>query len=700
MTDHRIDDLVREINAQTFSETAHGQGHRVVYSPKETRLYRKGLLDRLIGANGGSQYFVKHFQVPKEVKGWTFRWSEGTSSLSLDFESSFVIQANEDVQALKLVEAIAEGKNAPGEVLYGLINASLHRELERLLRACSDEARSLLDCFRTSAIGIGESEQLNSKVSADVSHSLGNVYFRIGFQLQNSPPTQIEVSQEDEFDLKDSHIKRRATTKALLKLANYQAYKRSGRESEADIRKALQVAITRSVKDLLWGRPYYEVVRAFRNGENCLESQMKCRVIAEAKSIGYSVTMFQSLPDIAALDLLDWKRIDIPANSENYALKNLSSDVQVELALLVRAHESFSNLHLLVEPDHTDALVPIIKRVKQICRDQLKSFTWQEFNLEFEAKIEPALRAAITTHLGKCGVVTDIIRIAQAPTEDASRFKALRGRTTDFELVVTAQGDAGDADAVAFRGTIDVVGMPLLGWGSFEAKDFGFRDNTRMTEPRMRQEAQKRELVVSETSPLPEVERQALAIDLELLEIRDRVVNTLREVMSKVKSLVANWRTVEASRHLITEAERVATAAIEREFGLCIALRGVVRDDSISEGSAMLRLQKANIMARKLLEQDVERESELNEVRGKHDVAMVTNAGFKELEALDNEEHPRHKEARDEAQRQRAMSPNTPRLTADSVSQLLNRSAAPAQTPAFPKLSPPEGDGGQGAAAP
>ena len=697
MTEHRLDDLVREINAATFSESAHGQGHRVVYTPKETRLFRKGLIERLTGANGGRQYFVKHFRVPKEVKGWKFHWSEGTSALSLDFDSSFVIQANEDIQSVKLVEVLS-GTETPGEALHGLINASLHRELERLLEKC--KAASLLDSFRTSAIGIGESDDLNAKVSADVSRSLGGALFRIGFQLQNSPPSQIEVSQEDEFDLKDSSSRRKASTKALLQLINYQAYKKSGRETEAEIKTAVQLAITRAVKDLLWGRPYSAVVRSFRNGKDSLESQMHQRVVDEAKSIGYGVTMFQTFPDIAALALLDWKRIDIPANEEKYSLKNFGSDVQVELALMVRVEGSFENLHLLVEPDHADALAPIAKRVKQVCRDVLKSFTWQEFNLEFAGKIEPALRTAIKTHLTRCGLATDIIRIAQAPTEDASRFKALRGRTTDFELEVTAQGDAGAADAVSMKGTIEVTGMPQLGWGSFEAKDFGFRDDTRLTEARMRQQAQKRSLTVSEISPLPTAERHALAIDLELLEIRDRVVNTLREVMSKVNNLVAHWRTVEASRHFISEAEKVASQAIEREFGLSIALRGVVRDDSITEGTALLKLQKANVMVRNLLDQDVDRETTLGEMRGKHAVAMVTNAGFKELEALDNEGHLQHSQVRNEVQQKLSVDSASTRLTADSAVELLKQPAVVQKAAKLPSLANPDGDKEQHDAVP
>ena len=121
---HAIDDLVRAINPETFSDSAHGAGHRVVLLDKNAGPYRKTVLGQIFGRRGEAHYFVKQWTVPKEVAGWQFRWSEGTNAISLDFEASFVIQANQDTHAYRLVEALSTPAG-PGESLYNLAFAML-----------------------------------------------------------------------------------------------------------------------------------------------------------------------------------------------------------------------------------------------------------------------------------------------------------------------------------------------------------------------------------------------------------------------------------------------------------------------------------------------------------------------------------------------------------------------------------------------
>ena len=200
--EHSIDHLVRVIDPDKFSAQAHGPGHRVVLADDKARLYELSFLGRLFGPRGDTQYYVKTLSVAKPVLSWVFHWSEGTNAISLDFGSSFVLQANEELQAVKLVQTLRNG--VPGEALFGLISARLHQELEAMLRECDSKALNLLDCFLSSSIGIGESEQLNRRVSEGVAAALGGAAFRIGFQLKNSPPMQIEVKREDEFTLADS----------------------------------------------------------------------------------------------------------------------------------------------------------------------------------------------------------------------------------------------------------------------------------------------------------------------------------------------------------------------------------------------------------------------------------------------------------------------------------------------------------------
>jgi hypothetical protein len=384
--------------------------------------------------------------------------------------------------------------------------------------------------------------------------------------------------------------------------------------------------------------------------------------------------MFLTFPDIAALDLLKGIRIDIEPDQQKYSLKDSTNDVQMEVALGVKvAPGGYPNLHLLIEPDETDISEPIRKRVCRICRDALKSFDWQQFNLRFDSDIEPVLHRKIVGGLGECGLAAKIERIAPRPTEDANRFKALCGRTTKFEVWLSSQANVGRAERVRMQGRVEVVSLAMARWGSFEAKDFGYRTDSRMNETRLREMAAERSLALPETSPLPVDERRSLAIELELREIRDRVADTLRESMTKVPDLAANWRSLEASNKIIGWAEDLATKAIEKEFGLKVALRSVFRHDTAAEGLAQIEQDKAAELGGKLLEHDLARELALRQVADQHQVNLLTTAGTREVQLLDLEDNEESTKLRAAAAQQLRGGASAARLTADSVAERLKQ---------------------------
>jgi len=689
MPECRLEDLIREINPATFSPTAHGEGLRVVYSPKETRSYRKSILERFTSSREERHYFVKHWRVPKQVTDWKFQWSEGTSAISLDFDSNFVIQANEVGQALQLVKVLAKN-NKPGEALHGLIAAELHNQLNDLLRECTDRGVSLLTFFREASIGVGESQRINMRVSEVISAALGGCHFRIGFQLRNAPPLQIEIEWPEKFTLADSVVPHTARTTALLHLVNYQAYKKSGLETKEAIQEAVQRSISLSVRSLLFGRRYYDVVESFR-GETSVEAQMRERLRKEALNIGYDVTMFQTYPDIAALDLLTWRRIDMDSSVRRYPLKNSTNGVRVAVDLSVRADGDLKCMHLLVSPNDEKVDPPIQERVARLIRDTLVHFDWQQFNLQFDELIAPTLRANIKAGLSECGLGSQISRVAPEATEDASRFKALRSGTVDFQVVVTPQANVGAADVVTVQGKVAVTGIAKTGWECFEAKDFGYRSDTCIGETKLRQMAAARRLDVSATSPLSTDERRSLAIELEMLDIRDRVVSTLAESMSKVKNLAVNWRTIERSADFIRWANEICTQAVEREFGLSIALHGVSRSDTDTETTAKLRQGGTNELARGLLQKDINHALEVRDKANVHELQLVTNAGDTDLQALLDENHERHAEVRDAARARLTISTSTPRLTAESIEEGLAQ-PEPDADEALPWLTSPPTD--------
>ena len=691
MTQHQLLNLVRQINPPTFSVKPHNaDGHRIVYAKREAHLYQPSWLESLMGPRGGKQYFVARWRIPREETTWKFHWSEGTSAVSLDFDSRFVLQANEERQALRLVEALAE-TGEPGETLFSLINASLHQELERLLRECDRKAINLLDGFKRSSTGTGESEELNRKVSERLTEQLGGAHFRIGFTLTNVPPTQIEVRDDAPFTLADSDKKHFVATTALLQLSNYQAYKKSGLETEDAIRETLVKSIRRVAESQLFGRKYYDVVSSFDRRENSIKQKMHDRIEAEALTLGYELSMFQTFPDIAALDLLNPTRIDVPAEEEKYYLDNSTSYVQMSVSISVRIEQDFGKLHLLIDPDATDVEQPIKNQVKRICRDAIHEFDREKFNLNFQEIIQPRLEEKLIKGLGEYGLRTTVIHIIQAPTEDATRFMALRGRTVPFAVLVSPQANVGDADTVPFTGKVEVIGMKQNCWERFEGKDFGYRQDSRIPEGQMRRQAAELQVAVGELSPLPPDQRRALAIELELHEIRDRVISTLNETFSKVPNLAALWRTATNSAGIVERAQELVAKAIEDEFGLVTALRSVQRLSTDSENTAQLRRQSAHAMTRKRLELDVKREEELHQEADESALRELQTIGSKRVQILDDEAHERHQQVREEIESGLAKEVDVGRLTVEAATRLI-QSAAPDPQARLPWLSGAGGD--------
>lgn len=687
MSNHAIDDLIRVINANTFSDSAHGAGHRIVLADKRAGPYKKSLFGSLLEPRGAVHYFVKQWSVPKEVKGWQFHWSEGTNAISLDFESSFVIQANEDTQAYRLVEALSSAVN-PGEALYELVNSTISTELNQLLDDSNRKAINLLDIFKRSSIGIGESEELNLRVGERVRTALGGAVFRIGLQLRNAPPMQVEVARTgnnaDVFTLADSRSPRKAETTALLHLDNYQLFKKSGLHSEDDVRTAIGRAITSAVKELLFARKYYDVVRAFTRGEDPIEKQMRRRIEDEARTIGFSVKMFQSLPDIAALRLLEPVRVDIAAE-EKYDLKNAVGYVQFSVSLMTQLGVDISRLHLLIDPDAEDVVKPIAARVRQICRDTMQRFDHQAFNLRFETEVEPTLRQSICDGLVDCGLSSQIIHISQAPTEDALRFKAIRGRTIDFEALIRPMANRGQADAVPTAGTIEVVSMLPSGWESFQSKDFGYRADSAMTELRMRALAEQLQVQVP-SSGWSNAERRSIAVDLEMAEIRQRARNVLEAKMSMGQDLAEHWTTEKHSKLISDWATHLTTQAIGDEFGLMIEMRAFRRLETETEVTAQITRETHHAVVRTAARGDAEsalaHERRERDVLDTNHIELLKSLGRRERDALDDPDSEEGRQVAEQLRRDVKEGSRRPRPTSDRALEALAPRSNPTRTTA------------------
>jgi len=633
MNTHSLEDLLRIVDPRSFSETAHGAGHRVVIAQGKATRYKPTFLRWLLGGRAERHAFVKQWNVPKAIKGWTFHWSNGTPAIRLDFDASLVIQANEEAQALRLAETLLAGPEPAGEVLYGMIATRLHQELVDMLRRCDSQELSLLDEFHRSTAGGGESASLNRAVSDAVAARLGGALFRIGFQLTRMPPMQVEVRREDTFTLADAKKGRLAKTTALLQLDNYQAFKKSGLETEEAVRRTIAGSISRAVTQLLFARRYYAVVESFIPGEDSIAEQMERCVQADARTIGYRVKMFQTFPDIAALELLQPRRIEISADEEKYSLYKSLGYVQVAIVLSVQVARDFSKLHLLIKPDAPDIAAPISARVRQICRDQLQRFDHKAFNLGFDTQIVPELEAAIVDGLASYGLVADVISIREQPTEEASRFKALRGRTVDFSAEIPPHADQVDAYPVPVAGTIEVVDLAPEGWAQFEGKDYGFRQDSQWSTARLKQMLQKKEVLLPEDN-----DRKVYAIEFELAEIKDRVIKTLQGALAKGPDLGRHWRDWGNGQEIEAWAKELARQAIAQEFGLAIELRAFRRIDTLTETTLRIqRLTRHELLRKTAVEaaqNEISHRQAIDQLFAQNQIERLKRAGQAEREAL------------------------------------------------------------------
>ncbi|MGT2476669.1 hypothetical protein [Paraburkholderia terrae] len=669
-----LDTLVRTINPATFSEAAHGSGFRIVREDREHFvIHKSGLLKRLLGPRETVQYFVKKTQIPLIVKTWRFHWSEGASAITLDFASIFELQVQGEVSACSFVKAL-DGEQGPSNALHELIGRELNNVLRGQLDECGSE-KNLLARFRTSTIGIGESETVNRQVSQAVSGALGT-HFRIGFTLESSPPMQVEVKGDDEFTLADSAIQRKVVTIALLELDNYQTFKKTGLETDEAIQKTIVQSISQAVKRHLFAQKHQNIMKSFASENDSIKSKMEADIEADARRIGYRVRMFQSFPDIAALVLLETTRIDIPAEDSKYRPRNSTGYVQMELSLSVKAVR-FELLHRLISPDENNISQPIIRCVQQICKDQIQKIGRTEFNLRFDEMIVPQLSAAITEGLQSYGLDAEVINIIQTPTEEAARYQALRSeRPIAFSASIATHADGGHADPIAVEGNIQITDILENGWDAFESKDFGFRRDSNWTDTRMRSHAEKLKIDCSNTGPLDVLERRSLAIAFELDEIRERVEKTLEGELSKIPGLAREWSSIKTNERIADWIQERARAAIGSEFGLAVSLRTVRRSSTAAENT---------ILARRTAEYDllldsaaIDKEHELEKRRTANEATLnlIRDAHERDHKVFDDDDPVVPKRIEDALAREREAQENAQRVTLDRAHKLLDQPPA------------------------
>lgn len=594
MSEQKLAELVREIQPATFSEDVHGEGHRVVLGKDgSTSLYERGTFDFLQGWRRGSrQFYVRKLGTPLVIEDWRFRWSEGTSTIALDFESTFKIQADKQEEAKKLVAALAKS-DGPSATLRTLITSHLYSKLNEMLQQCKSAqdgpaSRNLLAAFRTSSLGTGESESLDAAVSDAVERALGGALFRIGFRVLNLPPMQVSIRQEDRFTLGDSEKERKVVTTALLELDNYQNFRKSGLDNENAVREAISGSIRQAVQRHLFAGEYYKVVESFAADKDTIEDKMEGQVAADAAKIGYHLKIFQAFPDIAALALIKGRRLDLHPEECKFKPKNSNGFVQMSIAINVKAL-GFEKLGSLIHPDVMDIDAPIREQVVQVCRDQIQRIDSTQFNLKFDEIVEPQIKKSITDELMSYDIEADVINVRQHPTEEAARYAAICGQPRSFEVNISSQADAGDADEVQITGRVEVTGMTEGGWEEFVRKNYGYRSDTHMSPQRMCELAAEVGISAPAETSMSDEQRRSLAIEIELAAIRREVISAIRGALETESDLAALTRTEAGRNHIHKKIVAAAANAVQHAFGLAIKLHGLDRGNTLTEIAFLTR---------------------------------------------------------------------------------------------------------------
>ena len=628
MSEHDLDDFLWLIDkAARFSRQAQGAGHHFVLKERKAEPFRPRMFGRLRGDFSGRHVFVRALTGPKQVRDWRFRWSEGTSAIELEFDATFEIRADAPGAARILAEKLLVDSDTAGKTLHALIARQLNWQLMHLLQQSEKQGYSLHDCFTPTADGLSRRRELDAAVSDAVSHELG-VPLRIGFQMRDPAPRQIEIRCTNAFLLKDRSQSCEVVTTALLQFENFQAHKRSGLHDEAAIRAVVERQVTEADKELLFGKRYYAVARAFAHEEdNAIRVDMQRRLHGFAQSIGYGIRLFNTLVDIPALALFRGLTIELPAG-EAYQLHSRGW-AELSLTLQVRVDDDDEALRRLIGPEVADPVVPLEALIRRCCRETLAQFDYSVVSVKFDQEVRPVLETRIVTELARCGLQASVSRMRSEPTEDAQRFTELcRLPAIDFEAAVSAQADGGNADEVVVYGVIDIfdIARDTHAWLRFQSGNFGYRRDSSRSLDDMRAQARRRGV-----ADVDDKDRRSLAIAIEVAEIRERVIATLRRTMAMQRSLASSWTTAENAARIEQWANDVVAAAIAEEFGLLVRLRGFGRRDTLSATTTQA-IRQANLRSDRETAELLAQKSKMHLLQD-HDLLHVQKVGI--LQRLD-----------------------------------------------------------------
>jgi len=224
-----------------------------------------------------------------------------------------------------------------------------------------------------------------------------------------------------------------------------------------------------------------------------------------------------------------------------------------------------------------------------------------------------------------------------------------------------------------------VVSMSPEGWEPFQSKDFGFRSDSALTESKLRTMADDFGLPPP-VDCLTEASRRSLAIDLELQQIRQRVMAVLEGQMSMGPDLAEHWTSATNSRQIGEWAERLSADAVRAEFGLVIHIRGFRRLDSDTDTTERTKRVAHHKVIRETADRDaayaLEYERQEREVLDKNRLGALASLGHREREALEDPSSPEGEEVARRVREELASDERRPRLSSERSSLALSTKPA------------------------
>ncbi len=596
MTDakQQLVELVRKVDSEFYDPKVHGQGVIVLWSRKKNEcVSSQGTFDRFFSKNNIDYYFVKTSGKPIQIKKLPFKWLDGTSDISLEFEANFQIKIASRQDAEKLVvNLINQQVPSISEALYQIIDEQLHSCMVKIYTACNASSKNLLDEFYLQGVQKGENPGLDAEVAGGVNGVIKGLGFGIGFALRNIPIRVADFNHCTKLSKGPSQKEFNLQSECTLKLCSYQSYKKSGINSLDGVIAHMKSVIDLAINEHVAGKTLFDLFNNFesseKEGKKSILKLVREQVKLEANAIGYALESFHSLPDLAPLKLLNGIRIDIDEmDTENgFSTGYGGGNIKINAGMDVKAVQGgFQKLMHLLSPSgdyenidvleftYSDLVERIKKPIISICRNFIKQKDYKAASVDFDNEIKSDLEALIFKEMETLyGLKVIVKSMFAVETEDSSRLRSLSGRKQTFEFkVISHNNDKGEVLA-EFKSAFRVTGIDIVsGWDAFEKADFGYRSNSPV-----RTEFKQ----LDRTDPDFDKQCKAKAIADELQDIADEIIRCFKAKLELVPNLNAWYRDWKISPKSQSELLLPhAVLAIKDHRGLLIDLEEITLDD-------------------------------------------------------------------------------------------------------------------------